>query len=297
MAKNGASRRVKVDVDEVTFGVEIECTLPNGYVRAQRIQVGGYHHGVQLPAPFPNGWTAQHDGSLDANRDYTALEIVSPVLKGMDGLNQVVRVFNILNEAGAKVNRSCGFHVHVGVQSVLGERANDEGLVVRWVRRMLHLVSVHELGLFAITGKRSRLDNCYCETIKGQWDQVLETTSSLETITRKVEYHGERYHTLNLCNLADGKRTVEFRVFGATLDGIQAIGYVITAMGITHRAAECGVAPQFDSHAPTVTEESCLDAVKTLQRALADYGWPTGAKQWGKAIRKAQLDAAQRFVA
>jgi len=297
MAKNGASRRVVVDVDAMTFGVEIECTLPNRYVRAQRIQIGGYHRGAELPAPFPTGWTAQHDGSLDAEPGFTAIEIVSPVLKGTAGLEEVLRVYSILNEAGVQVNSSCGFHVHVGVRSVLGTRASDEGLVVRWVRRMLHLVSVHELGLFAITGKRSRLDNTYCETIKRQWDQVLETTSRLETITRKVEYHGERYHTLNLCNLTGGKRTVEFRLFGATLDGIQALGYIVAALGIAHRAAECGVAPQFDSHTPVVTRESCLAAVKALQSALADYGWPTGAKRWGKAIRKAQLDAVQRFVA
>ncbi len=297
MAKNGAERRVKVDTDQITFGVEIECTLPERYMRAQRVEIGNYHHGIQLPAPFPAGWTAQHDGSLNAAPGFRTIEIVSPILDGMDGLNQVLTVFDILNAVGAQVNSSCGFHVHVGVRSVLGSRASDEGLVVRWVRRMLHLVSVHELGLFAITGKRSRLDNSYCETIKRQWNQVLETTSSLETITRKVEYHGERYHTLNLCNLTGGKRTVEFRLFGATLDGIQALGYIIAALGIAQRAAECGVAPQFDSQAPVVTRESCLAAVKALQSALTDYGWPTGAKQWGKAIRKAQLDAVQRFVA
>ena len=298
MAKNGASRRVDVDVDAVTFGVEIECMLPNQYVRRQGIEVGRYHHGLQLPAPFPTGWAAQYDGSLDAISGHTALEVVSPVLKGLAGLEQVLQVFTILNEAGARVNDSCGFHVHVGVRSVLGERASDEGLVVRWVRRMLHLVSVHELGLFAITGKRSRLNNTYCKTIKTQWDQVLETTSGLDAITRKVEDHGERYHTLNLCNLTGGKRTVEFRLFGATLDGIQALGYIIAAMGIAHRAAECGVAPQFDNrdYAPVLL--NCEKMVKALQSALAGYGWPTGAKQrWGKAIRQAQFDAVQRFVA
>jgi hypothetical protein len=298
MAKNGASRRVVVDIDTMTFGVEIECMLPDRYVRERGIQVGRYHHGVELPAPFPADWTAQYDGSLDARSGYTALEIVSPVLKGMADLEQVLQVFTILNEAGAQVNNSCGFHVHVGVRSVLGARASDEGLMVRWVRRMLHLVSVHELGLFAITGKRSRLDNCYCQTIKEQWDRVLETTSGLEAIMRKVEDHSERYHTLNLCNLTGGKRTVEFRLFGATLNGMQALGYIITALGIAHRAAACGVAPQFDNHDYVPNRTNCTRMAKALQSALAGYGWPTGVKQrWGKAIRKAQLDAVQQFVA
>lgn len=296
MAKNGASRRVEVDVDAVTFGVEIECTLPSGYIQERGILIGAYHHGAQLPAPFPAGWTAQRDGSLEAGRGYKAVEIVSPVLKGMDGLREVLRVFEILNEAGVRVNPSCGFHVHVGVQSVLGAQASDEGIVVRWVRRMVHLVSVHELALFAITGQPGRPSSVYCRTIKGQWDGVLQTQSSLRTVTDHVSGHSDRYHTLNLCNLVGGKRTVEFRVFGATVDGVQALGYVVTAMGIAHRAAACGTAPGFDRDT-LVDLAQAEDAVVTLQKALARYGWPTGAKaEWGRAIGQVQADAARRFA-
>jgi hypothetical protein len=296
MAKNGASRRVTVNTDDITFGIEIECTLPQEYISRQHIRIGSYTRGTQLPVPFPNGWLAKHDGSLSAQRyDYIPLEIVSPVLKGRAGLEEVLLVFKLLNEAGVEVNDSCGVHVHVGVQSVLGSQAANEGIVVRWVRRMLHLVSIHELGLLAITGELSRMGNCYCRSVTAKWDGKLTTTSPVDTIRREVVDHGERYYTLNLCNLfGDSKRTVEFRVFGATADGMQALGYIITAMGIAHRAAQVGTVPQFQSKPD---ESTPTEAAAALSKTLTHYGWPSGAKAaWGKGIRRAQQQAAVQFA-
>jgi hypothetical protein len=125
---------------------------------------------------------------------------------------------------------------------------------------------------------------------------VLKTSSQLSAITNRVSNHSERYHTLNLCNLANGKRTVEFRVFGATVNGMQALGYVVTAMGIAHRAAACGTAPEFDNR-EWIDLGMVEDAVVALQKTLARYGWPTGAKrEWGRDIAQVQADAARRFA-
>ncbi len=296
MAKNGATRRVTVDVDAITFGVEIECTLPREYVNTQNIRIGGYNHGAQLPAPFPDGWVAKSDGSVEAHRrGYTALEIVSPILKGRAGLEAVLRVFGILNEAGVEVNDSCGFHVHVGVKSVLGSQAANEGIVVRWVRRMLHLVSIHELGLMAITGRTSRMGNQYCKPVAAKWSGKLTTTSPVTVIEEEVCEHYERYYTLNLCNIfGSSKRTVEFRVFGATTDGLQALGYILTAMGIAHRAAEVGTVPEFQAEPNPNTPQ---EAAEALRKTLVRYGWPTGIKaEFGSGIRQVQQQAAAQFA-
>jgi len=296
MAKGAKQRKVQVDVDQVTFGVEIECTLPDAAIRQMGIEIGSYHRGKLLPAPFPEGWNAQHDGSLDWGYGYRALEIVSPVLRGIEGLAEVLRVFEILNEAGVVVNGSCGFHVHVGARSVLGARFSDSALVVRWVRRMLHLMSVHEMALFALTGDAARANNYFCQTIKDQWDGVLETTSPVATIVEKTDDHDDRYHTLNLCNLFDAKGTVEFRLFAATTDGMQALGYIVMALGIAHRAATVGTVMSFDGQVRTAVQVDCRGALADLQKALARFGWPTGAKErWGRAIRQVQAECARRF--
>ncbi len=296
MAKNGATRRVTVDTDAITFGIEIECALPREYINTHNIRIGSYNHGAQLPAPFPTGWVAKSDGSVDAyRRGYKPLEIVSPILKGRAGLEAVLLVFGILNEAGVEVNDSCGFHVHVGVKSLLGSQAANEGIVVRWVRRMLHLVSIHELGLMAITGRASRMGNHYCQSVTAKWNGKLHTTSPVAVIQQEVEPHYERYYTLNLCNIfGSSKRTVEFRVFGATTEGLQALGYIITAMGIAHRAAEVGTVPEFQADPDTKTPQ---EATEALWKMLVRYGWPTGIKaEFGKGIHQAQQQAAAQFA-
>lgn len=297
MAKNGASRRVSVDTDQITFGVEIECSLPREYISEHNIRIGSYSHGTRLPAPFPAGWVAKSDGSVSPNHyGCTPLEIVSPILKGRAGLEAVLQVFGILNEAGVEVNDSCGFHVHVGIDSVLGNQAANEGIVVRWVRRMLHLVSIHELGLMAITGRPSRMGNQYCKSVTEKWSGKLQTTSPVAVIEEAVYVHSERYYTLNLCNLfGESKRTVEFRVFGATTDGLQALGYIITAMGIAHRAAAVGTVPEFQA---TPNRSTPQEAAEALQKTLAHYGWPKGIKaEFGQGIRQTQKQAAALFAA
>jgi hypothetical protein len=59
-----------IEVNDLTFGVELVVTLPAG-----TCPVGGYHAGVQVPQ-LPQGWRAERDSSIQAGPGYTAAEIV-----------------------------------------------------------------------------------------------------------------------------------------------------------------------------------------------------------------------------
>src|SRR5262249_3394292 len=135
---------------ELTFGVEFEVTLPAGVCL-----VGGYHNGIQVPQ-LPQGWRAERDGSIHTIRGRMAAEIVSPILKGVDGLRQIKAVCDWLNSVGARVNQSTGFHVHVGFNSV-----DVEGL-----RRLVNLVANFEKALFASTGTHNRETNRFCRPVQ-----------------------------------------------------------------------------------------------------------------------------------
>ena len=132
-----------VNPESITFGIEIECYAPG-------VQVGGYHAGRSIPG-FPAGWNAQADGSLGSG----GTEIVSPVLKGRDGINQVQAVCEKLNSLNAKVDGRCGFHVHIGF-----DHTNAEAL-----KRLIYLVANFEKALFAATGTKRREASCYCKGI------------------------------------------------------------------------------------------------------------------------------------
>ena len=57
------------------------------------------------------------DGSIEI-KGYRPFEVVSPILRGDDGLQQVRRVLNGLKEMGAVVNESTGHHVHVDAENL-----------------------------------------------------------------------------------------------------------------------------------------------------------------------------------
>ncbi len=63
MAKNPHNRIARVAIDRVTFGVEIECFLPDTVAQTLNLQLGPRHHGRPLPAPFPADWYAEEDAS------------------------------------------------------------------------------------------------------------------------------------------------------------------------------------------------------------------------------------------
>jgi hypothetical protein len=277
-AERTAARHIDVDIDEVTFGVEIECFVKRDWASRMGIVAGNYHRDSQLPAPFPYGWNAQRDASLrpDDEVTYRAMEVVSPVLKGVAGLKQVVLVLNTLERAGAKVSATCGLHVHVGMPSLLGARASDFDLVASWVARLVALISRHEVALGAIGGTPTRFNNHYCQSVKDVWKHFHVWSKG----NRAAQYQerGSRYRVLNVAHLFDSQRTVEFRVFAGTLNATKVVGYITTALGLCHKAADKARAVKFDDSTYTVEQLRLMDLqaqVAKLHKELQGYGWPT----------------------
>jgi hypothetical protein len=101
----------------LTFGIEIECVglTTSDASRALRdagitCENNGYNHNTR---PV---WKVVTDGSLHS-RDGSC-EVVSPILSGTDGLTEVRTVMSVLRTAGARINESCGMHIHIGVDQL-----------------------------------------------------------------------------------------------------------------------------------------------------------------------------------
>jgi len=285
------ARALPVDPDTITFGVEIECLIPLHHIYRLNIAIGDHGHGSPLPAPFPPEWTAQDDSSIRCNGQRTGVEIVSPILRGFAGLQEMCNVLGVLESLNARVNRSCGFHVHIGAKSLLQQKISDPDCMADWVRRLVNTASQFETALFGIAGSISRLDNQYCHSIKSPyaWAGRLKAGDKFPKVSRET-YQKSRYHTVNLCNVFGPRGTVEFRVFSGTLNATKAVGYVVTAIGLCQKATESPLAPKFDDQ-PTAPDYPA--AVRKLQSVLWNNGkrkgWPTGAwKRYGKAVVKNQ---------
>ena len=202
------------------LGVEIE-TVSGQVAHNAGLRVGSYTGPVQVPY-LPQGWKAKSDGSINCqNSNQNGCELVSPILRGPEGLAQVVAACQALREKGHIVNNSCGVHVHIGWDQSRRE-VNAESL-----KRLITIVAYLEKGLYAITGTKARERGRFSKPVR----QYLRPTQAQRSAS------SDRYHALNLANLRPGgKQTVEFRVFSGSISATKIVGWIQVCLGIVERA-------------------------------------------------------------
>lgn len=204
---------------ELTFGVEIETTIAEPVAYAPGgVRIGGYYGaGEQVPY-LPTGWVAKRDGSINASSGRVGCEIVSPVLMGIDGLEQVIGVCKALTANGHKVNVSCGVHIHVGWNRHWPSDA---------LARLISLVSSNERALYAITGTKSRERGAWCGGVR-RYGNDKDAKQRLDR---------GRFHLLNLTNLSTGRRdTVEFRAFSGSTNAVKITAWIQICLGLVEKA-------------------------------------------------------------
>lgn len=271
---------------DFTFGVEIECVVPTHAVHSNGIEVGSYHRGVPVRC-LPPGWKASMDSSIVTPVGYTAVEFVSPILKGAAGIEDVRLVIAKLNEIGAKVNDSCGLHVHVGVE-------RD----IRVVKNVIRFAAQHERAIFASTGDKKRERGRYSRPISEIYTAVKDTKSFPELNTKMREAEIDRYRSLNLTNLTNGTRnTVEFRAFAGTLDAIQVFAAIQICVGLVHKAHVFRKTPAFKRTKQPVTGVDSMKRLFTILKWSINGGLGVLECETIKAVQKALIAQATAYDA
>lgn len=194
-----------------TMGVEIECfNLEKAAIRAAiqarglKAHITGYDH-----HDSKDSYKLGYDGSIDGN---DSCELVSPILKSLKSLETVCEV---INEAGARVNKSCGLHVHLGAEKITLEQ---------WCRIVLNYAAIEAvIDSFQPRSRRAN-NNTYCATITGEcagrvrelYDDIkCGETKTMSDLQRCFNY--DRYHKVNVMAW-DAHKTIEFRQHGGTTD-------------------------------------------------------------------------------
>lgn len=119
---------IGTDYNAFTFGVEFECGFKVGRydtaaeaVRtlietAQRFGLQVVNRHCADHEDSHSVWKICTDGSLTSGNNITyMIELVSPILKGVNGWTQLEKMCNVMELCGMSVNQSCGTHVHIGV--------------------------------------------------------------------------------------------------------------------------------------------------------------------------------------
>lgn len=180
-----------------TFGVEIECVHAerNALIEAGRqngvdIHSEGYNHTDNM-SYFKIVSDSSVGGDVDPN------EVVSPVLNGnINGMETLKKAIKSLDAVGARVNSTCGLHVHIGAAKLTGEQYVN---VFKNYQKLERLIDSFMAP--------SRRDNC--RWAASLLDKDFSNCRGNYDIRRNV-FHGDRYYKVNAESFARHK-TIEFR--------------------------------------------------------------------------------------
>jgi hypothetical protein len=201
------------DIQLGRFGIEIEYynVEKNQLAAALNVagidcHVEGYNHRTR-----PH-WKIVTDASV---RGRYASELVSPILNGEDGLRQIDVVCEVLNRLGAKVNGSCGLHVHHDAA-----RFSQQHLIniVKFYRR-----SEKEIDA-AMPRSRRENNNYYTRSTQDIVD-ALRNGAPLNSVPRYSKVNLQSYFRHG---------TVEFRQHSGTTEAKKIKSWVILTLLIAH---------------------------------------------------------------
>ena len=142
---------------KLTFGVEIECynviremLIEASTANGLQVRSEGYNHNDSRKY-----YKIVSDSSIQGNNTN---EVVSPILKGKRGLSSLKAICDSLATIDARVNKSCGLHIHIGASSLSDEH------YCRLVRNYQKLERVIDTFMpMSRRGNNSR----WCHTLQG----------------------------------------------------------------------------------------------------------------------------------
>ena len=234
-----------------TFGVEIECMMPEGTskgdlankLRRAGIQANvlGYDHTTRPT------WKLTTDGSLGYDN---GVEVVSPILSGEAGIADAVKVADILKEAGCTVNKSCGLHVHVfagdltlpqmkklAINFVHSETAFD-AIVPPSRRKDQNQFIQSNRTAFGGSYENEGINRAIAAFEAAPTMQDLIARVSTVAVRAAAVRHwrdNRRYRKLNFLPMLQFK-TVEFRQHGGTVEGDKIANWIQLCVAFVERS-------------------------------------------------------------
>ncbi len=261
-----SSQMIEIPQD-ANFGIELEMSSPN-YLTPEVVATNlGINGGITVGVinnwsegkKTSHNWKIVSDGSIVCNMsqpDCNRFELVSPVLRGEEGLRNVVHVLKTLPQINIKVNKSMGFHVHVDVS-----RYTDSHII-----KICHQFIKYEDAIDLMMPKSRRTgsieSNSYFKSnawaAKG-YGMVI----NIDELVQVMNPGNDRYYKLNLQNLRTGRQpTIEFRQHSSTSNHEKVCAWVRFCVRFCENSANSyNEALEFDDDEDTVDVDSKFEAL------------------------------------
>ena len=235
------------------FGIEIEMT---GLTRKRASEIvamhfesvsvyeGGAYRSYSVKDTEGRKWKVVYDSSITSqvgsrrisDIDYK-VELVSPICRydDIEDIQQIVR--KLRKEGHAKVNNSCGIHIHV-------DASPHDARSLRNITKIMY--SKEDLIYKALQVQVAR-ERRYCQKVEESFIQQLNKSKPKDLNKLKSlwyngdiyrshsHYDNSRYHALNLHSVFQ-KGTIEFRLFNGTLHAGKIKSYIQFCLAVSHQA-------------------------------------------------------------
>lgn len=221
------------------FGVEIEFTgTTRRAVMAKLMEldpgfpaeVQGYNHRVT------SVWKLITDASV-TTAGGEGMEAVSPILQGEEGYRQLGVMLTAIVEAGGKVDKSCGLHIH--------HDAND--LTPAQVAKLVGLYVTNQHLMDQMVSRSRRAGQAqYCMPVSAREHDLIQDTLKGG---RRVEAHlVSRFKTINVMSYPK-YGTIEIRQHQGTLSSKKITAWHKVGQAMVHAAIHGteAEAPRFES--------------------------------------------------
>lgn len=236
-----------------TFGLELEF---GKITRTQAIRVLEEHFGNRSffddgPSVYEGKyvkdsegrkWKIVRDSSVNSMNPYESKgsELVTPPLKYED-IETLQELIRKLRKAGAKVDESCGIHIHVGLAPYTAKS----------IKNLIKFYGKYESMFYkAVQVLPNRIEG-YTKQFTKRHSELFNNANSITTMddikklwygynkTHFQHYDNSRYSGLNLHNIwykGWSSGTVEFRFFNATLHAGEIRSYITLILAISSKA-------------------------------------------------------------
>ena len=212
-----------------SFGVEIEFHGRTSRLVAAMQQQGLSCHAIDYSHAVSRSWKIVPDGSVT-----NGAELVSPILFGEEGYEQLRKASRALVLAGCTVSTATGLHVHHDVRDLTVSEFKT--LVRNWHESQ-------DAINWLVSRSRRGFNNSYCRPFRSSDLEQVERLTTMAMSEAAYQLRGNRYVNFNLQSY--GKYgTVEIRQHQGTTDAAKMIAWVqfgqamikaaVDGTGLTH---------------------------------------------------------------
>lgn len=225
-----------------TFGVELEVAYDGPATDLSRALRS---HGLQCKSESYNHetrtwWKVVSDSSIG-----DGWEVVSPPLRGQEGLQQVEKACRALQAAGATINANCGLHVHHDARDL--DLSHWKVLLLNYARMENTLDILH-------VQNRRQSTNIFCRSLVWPFNDVAELERQLEQCPNLAAVYrvfgSDRFRKVNLQSFRK-HGTVEFRQHCGAVNPVQVAAWVVFTQGMVEKCR--------DKKRPTLTHANLCD--------------------------------------